>query len=191
MPQNMLGASAGLARELEARQLDARRGGAAAAGALGASDVYVMDASGGSPSNLTRDGRSSSPAWSLDGGRIVFVRHGDGGAAELWVMNADGSQPRPALSQPLAVHDPSQLALLADGRVLFTAAVKNAGQSLSQALAGATPADLHVATLGGEARRLENRHPFKQRFSVSPDGRFVAYEAVNEKGKGEIWLLEP
>jgi hypothetical protein len=193
MPQNMLGASAGLARELEARQLDARRSGSAGgAGGLGASDVYLMDVSGGSPSNLTRDGRSSSPAWSMDGGRILFVRHQENtGAAELWVMNADGSEQRPALSKALAVQDPSHLALLADGRVLFTAAVENAGQSLSQALAGGTSADLHVASVGGEARRLENRHPFKQRFSVSPDGRFVAYEAVNDKGKGEIWLLTP
>jgi len=54
-----------------------------------ATDIYVMNADGTNPVNLTSGyGGSYSPAWSPDGSRIAFV-YGD-----IWVMDADGSNPR-------------------------------------------------------------------------------------------------
>ena len=54
-------------------------------------DIYVIDADG---SNLTRitntPGHNLDPAWSHDGGEIVFETHRDGNA-EIYVMNSDGS----------------------------------------------------------------------------------------------------
>ena len=135
-------------------------------------DIYVSDFDGGPPRALTTDGRSGSPIWTPDGERLLFA--GDGG---LWLMNADGSGRQQAFKGKLA--DPPAAELTADGRyVLFVAPVEaNAG--VAQLMTGETPEDLHVARVGSSsARRLANRHPFKQRFAVSPDGRRIVYEVA-------------
>ena len=42
---------------------------------ISTADIYVMDADGGNPKNLTNHRRQNefSPSWSPDGERIVFV----------------------------------------------------------------------------------------------------------------------
>jgi Tol biopolymer transport system component len=59
----------------------------------GNNEVYVVEAAGGTPVNLTRHPASDhSPTWSPDGARVAFIsdRSGD---PDVWVMNADGSNP--------------------------------------------------------------------------------------------------
>jgi hypothetical protein len=63
-------------------------------------------------------------------------------------------------------------------------------------MTGEEPADIHVAPVGGSGgTRLSNKHPFKQRFAVSPDGSKIAYEVLQDvkviggAGRSEIWLL--
>jgi Tol biopolymer transport system component len=55
-------------------------------------EVFVMNADGSSPVNLTNDPGSfnARPAWSPDGARIAFTSGRDGNL-EIYVMNADGS----------------------------------------------------------------------------------------------------
>ncbi len=50
-------------------------------------DIYVWD---GSVTRLTKLGNASSPRWSSDGRRFIFVRTGDA-FSDLYVANADGS----------------------------------------------------------------------------------------------------
>ena len=53
-------------------------------------EIYVMDADGGNPQNLTKSrGGDSSPSWSPDGKRIAFSSWRDGNS-EIYVMDADG-----------------------------------------------------------------------------------------------------
>jgi Tol biopolymer transport system component len=57
-------------------------------------DIIVMELDGWPRVNLTRslDSNEELPAWSPDGSQIAFVSERDGNA-EIYVMNADGSDP--------------------------------------------------------------------------------------------------
>jgi TolB protein len=60
----------------------------------GNSDIYVVDAGGGTPRRLTTSpGIDTSPSFSPDGSRIVFESDRSG-SQQLYVMNADGTGER-------------------------------------------------------------------------------------------------
>ena len=56
-------------------------------------EIYVMDADGSNPVNITNhEAFDASPVWSPDGTRIAFRTDRDGNN-EIYVMDADGSNP--------------------------------------------------------------------------------------------------
>ncbi|NDJ62975.1 MAG: hypothetical protein GYB67_17780 [Chloroflexi bacterium] len=66
----------------------------------GNEDIYVIDTTGNNLFNLTANpARDWHPDWSPDGREIVFTSNRDG-SADLYVMNANGSDPRPLLTTP-------------------------------------------------------------------------------------------
>jgi len=72
------------------------RGGNFIPGCLGTTicppDLYVVDATGGTPTQLTSDPfGETTPSWSPDGSRIVFASVRSDGTGTLEVMNADGA----------------------------------------------------------------------------------------------------
>ena len=58
-------------------------------------EIYVMDADGTNPINLTQspERADGSPSWSPDGKQIVFHVF-EQGIADIWVMGSDGGNPR-------------------------------------------------------------------------------------------------
>ena len=78
----------------------------------GAEDVWIMNADGSAPVNLTqgRHGQCISPAWSPDGTKIAYLAFSDDpdsgrvdySIGDVWVMDADGgnSQQMGSLTNP-------------------------------------------------------------------------------------------
>jgi TolB protein len=62
----------------------------------GGADVWVIGAGGDAVRLTTAAGIDMAPAFSADGTRIVFSsdRANEGGALDLWIMDADGTDPR-------------------------------------------------------------------------------------------------
>ncbi len=57
-------------------------------------DLYIMEPASGKLIEITRDsGRNERPSWAPDGRHIVFEST-RGGSRQIWVMLADGSDPR-------------------------------------------------------------------------------------------------
>jgi hypothetical protein len=186
---NVYEGSRDLGRAVEARGLD-KRGAGGVGGVVG--NLFAVDADSGAVTALTDDGRSSNPRWTADG-RLVYLHQPAGAArAELWVMDAAGSGKQPLVQTPIELFDPGAVAVAGD-RVVFAAPVTDVNPGMAKIMTGEEAADLHLVRPGDKApRRLKNRHTFKQRFALSPDGRRVVYEANDSKtGQSELWLMKP
>ncbi len=62
--------------------------------------IYTVPVNGGLPRQITMQGAANErPEWSPDSSRIAFISD-RGGSAQVWIMNADGSE-RAADHQPL------------------------------------------------------------------------------------------
>jgi dipeptidyl aminopeptidase/acylaminoacyl peptidase len=186
---NFYEGSRDLGRAIEARGLDKQR-----AGGVGFvfGDLWAIDADSGAVTALSGDGRSSNPRWTADG-RIVYVHQPpEASEAELWVMGADGSGKQPLVRAKVALFDPAAVAVGGE-RVVYAGPVKDVNPGLAQVMTGEAAADLYVVRPGDDApRRLKNRHTFKQRFALSPDGRRIVYEANDPRtGQSELWLMKP
>ena len=144
----------------------------------GNSEIYVMDADGSNPINLTQSpGLEGSPNWSPDGTKIAFMSIRDGNLG-IYVMNADGSSPfnltQSAGSDRLRVWSPDGTKIafesIRDGNfdIYFEIYVMNAdGSSLFNLTQSAGSDSLPV---------------------WSPDGTKIAFES-NRDNNYEIYVM--
>jgi hypothetical protein len=182
-----------LSRELEARQYAKRREAAMTAEHLPyASDVFVADLATGMPRAVAS--QSAFPSWTEEGARILFATNGATGL-DFCTIKPDGTDRQIVLSGIKGV-DPYTVQLSSNGRYVFFVAAVPGNEGVAKLMTGETPADLHVAAVGARsAKRLENKHPFKQRYAVSPDGKRIVYEVFQDvkmltgAGKSELWLM--
>ena len=136
-----------------------------------------MDADGGNPVNLTRDGAyDSAPAWSPDGQRIAFERNGGGGRGpQVFVMNADGSGVEWLTQEPLASWGRSP-AWSPDG-----ASIAYDGED---GISIMDPA-------GGGTERVSPEGQYAGQPSWSPDGVWIAYVALDpdDLDISHLWVM--
>ncbi len=88
-------------------------------------DLYVVDAAGGTPRQLTRTPAGifeTAPAWSPDGLQIAFARWTNltqfDGKATIHLINRDGTGERLVLAHTHFASGPSKLAWSPDGRTI-------------------------------------------------------------------------
>lgn len=132
---------------------------------VGRPKIFTLDLPSGRLTQLTHgvDHRDEEPAWSPDGTRIAFGSTRAGGDFDIWMMNADGSNPVRLTDHDANEEDPTWAA---DGRsIVFTAERDGRGE---------------LYRVWIEDRRVERVTNSVDRVimpSVSPDGRSVAYAA--------------
>ena len=129
----------------------------------GHGDVWIMNADGSNPVNLTQGRDSASPAWSPDGTQIAYIA-----SSEIWLMDADGSNPQQVTDDAV---DKARLWWSEDGRSIYYVAVPT--WPLPDEWDGP---DAFVAALDGSGSSSEDWREVYSRFlpGVSPDGTQLA-----------------
>ena len=192
--KNFAEGSRDLNRELEAKKYQDRRRSLGKTQKLPyEADVVVAGLDGGTPTLVTSGGRSGFPSWTHDG-RVLYATNGAAGL-ELWSMTAQGGDKKVVL-RGAKLEDPALVQLTRDGRRIFFVSPVEGDPGLAKMMTGEEPADIHYASVGdGKPTRLANQHPFKHRYSVSPNGNLVAYEVLQDikllggAQRSEIWLV--
>jgi Tol biopolymer transport system component len=135
--------------------------------------MYVMDADG---SNMyciaTANGYYLQlPRWSPDGTKIVFT-HAVVPNAELWIMDADGNNPRQLTYTSSSVASPTRGIWLPNGRtIVFYNVTTPGGSTASQLWA--------IDTDGTNLRQITSLPGFNAWEGVSPDGERIAFPHGN------------
>ncbi len=140
-------------------------------------DLWVMQADGSNPVNLTNDKADDDFAeWSPDGRRIVWTKGGRGPEGELWVMNADGS---------------GKHQLTFDTFSDFNATWSPDGSQIAWRSLRDNNRDIYVMNADGTNVRQLTTDPASD-FAAdwSPDGTRIAYTSL-KSGFYAVWTMAP
>jgi dipeptidyl aminopeptidase/acylaminoacyl peptidase len=150
---------------------------------------------------------ATDPAWSPDGRRLAYLGAGAGGAADVFVADADGTN-RGRLTateldetSPTWAPDGRRLAVERNGSIVLLRADGVEGRTLArgsepawspggQRIAFSAGGDLFVVrTRGGRPQQVTSSPASESSPSWAPDGRRLAY-VTDETGAADIRVLD-
>lgn len=147
-------------------------------------EIWVMDADGGNPRQLTTGG-GLAPRWSNNGEMIVFSR-----GAALVVINADGSGERVILSTERDSENPCRAGGFSGGwspnddRVIYYATVPQAGSASGLGV---------ICTVEVETGETDEVVRMDGVLNVepvwSPDGGRIAYRSIRD-GNSDVYVMD-
>jgi Tol biopolymer transport system component len=122
-------------------------------------EIYLVSPGGLGPRRISSGGNAGAPSWSPDNLHIAYCLDAGDGKAQIWLMNADGTDPRNLTRDTLNNVSPSWMP---DGRVVYSSGMR-----------GAPTRILTIDVDGSEKRPVPGLEAECARFSR--DGTRVAY----------------
>ena len=149
------------------------------AGDVGQERLSLVDVDGGAPMKLTDQTSGDRPAWSPDGGSILF----SAGCPLVALRLADHTTTQ--LTNPPADQCDANGAWSPDGRrIAFDRQIELAD--------GSAVSHLFVADLGaGTVAQVTSGSGTEQGATWSPDGAWIAYGHWDAEGHASIWRVRP
>jgi Tol biopolymer transport system component len=143
-------------------------------GVGGTLQIWVMDADGSNPVQLTTSGNNAWASWSPDGNQIAFVSNRDGNF-EIYVMDDDGANQTRLTNNSAAEFDP---AFSPDGtKIVFDSNRNGPGYDV-----------FIMDDDGTDQTRLTTNAANDFYPAWSPDGLFIAFTS-DRGGAGTIWVM--
>ena len=145
----------------------------------GMHDIYKIEPDGENLQRLTHEGSNHLPAWSPDSQSIAFVFRpapGEGGRSGIYIMDADGGNPRHLANQPQAGNTPTWSP---DGKqIAFSDKILRQNR------------EIYILNVDGDGlRRMTRSVTADWSPDWSPDGRsIVFFSKWNEKS--DIYLIK-
>jgi serine/threonine protein kinase/Tol biopolymer transport system component len=139
-------------------------------------DIWLVDATRGTPIRLTTDPRIDSfPIWSPDGSRVLFESYAGGRSGDLYEKAVAGNQAQTLLVETTDAKFPTDWSR--DGTVLF------------QSLDAKTGFDIWAFKRDGDRKpsAVVRTDADERHGQFAPDGRRIAYES-NETGRFEVYV---
>ena len=153
----------------------------------GYGDVWIMNADGSDPVNLTQGRHCASPAWSPDGTKIAYIGYifdDDQYGGEIWLMDADGGNPQQLTDDSI---DKISLSWSADGRSIYYVLAWTEEMTEEVDADQRDGPDAFVMALDGSGSSPVDwrEAPHFRYSSRSPDGTKEAVVVLREKGDEE------